>query len=58
MAISDETIKEFRDVVKEEYGTEMSQEEASEHLRQIVGYFDLLHKIDTRENPKKYEQRN
>lgn len=54
MAISDKTIQEFRDVIKEEYGTEMTQEEASESLRQMVGYFDLLHKIDVRENPKKY----
>ena len=55
MAITDKTIQEFRDVVKEEYGTEMSQEEASETLSQLVGYFNLLHKIDTREKTKKQE---
>jgi len=58
MAITDKTIQEFRDVVKEEYGTEMSREEASETLSQLVGYFNLLHKIDTRKNSEKYEQRN
>ena len=53
MAISKETIQEFRDVAKEEYGEEMSFEDASEILRNLVGYFDLSHKIDTRENPEK-----
>lgn len=55
MAISKETIQEFRDVVKEEYGEDISLEDASESLRNIVGYFDLLHKIDTRDNPEKNE---
>lgn len=54
MAISAKTIQEFRDVVKEEYGEDMSLEDASESLRNIVGYFDLLHKVDARENPEKY----
>jgi Asp-tRNA(Asn)/Glu-tRNA(Gln) amidotransferase C subunit len=58
MAISKETIQEFRDVVKEEYGEDMSLEDASESLRNIVGYFDLLHKIDTRDNPEKNERRD
>ena len=52
MAISKETIQEFRDVVKEEYGAEMSLEDASESLRTLVGYFYLLHKIDARDNNK------
>lgn len=51
-------MKEFRDVVKEEYGEDMSIEEASESLRNIVGYFDLLHKIDIRDNPEKNERRD
>jgi len=58
MAISKETIQEFRDVVKEECGDDMSLEDASETLHNLVGYFNLLHKIDTRDNPEKNERRD
>jgi hypothetical protein len=58
MAISKETIQEFKDVVKEEYGDDMSLEDASETLHNLVGYFNLLHKIDTRENSEKHGRRD
>lgn len=56
MAISKETIQEFRDVVKEECGDDMSLEDASETLHNLVGYFNLLHKIDTRDNNEKVSE--
>jgi hypothetical protein len=49
MSISNKTIQEFRDVVKEEYGKNISLEDASEVVHNLVDYFDLLHKIDLRE---------
>lgn len=56
MAISKETIQEFRDIVKEEYGDDISLEDASETLHNLVGYFNLLHKIDTRDNNEKVSE--
>lgn len=55
MAISDKTIQEYRDAIKEEYGAEISFEEAREHVHNFVGFYDLLYKIDRRENPQNYE---
>lgn len=49
MKISETTIKEFRQAVKEDYGREMATTEASEILHMLVGYFDLLAKIHHRE---------
>lgn len=58
MAISDETIQEFRDAIKEEYGADMTWEEATNALHDLVGYFDVLHQIHVRDNPEKYGRRN
>jgi len=57
MAISDETIQEFRDVVKEEYGAEMTWKESTEIVHGLTGFFDVLYQIDRRENPEKYKKR-
>lgn len=58
MAISDETIQEFRDAVKEEYGAEMTWEEATKVIYDLTGYFDVLHQIYVRDNPDKYGRRD
>lgn len=58
MAISNETIQEYRDAIKEEYGADISFEEAREHVHNLVGYFDVLLQIDVRDNPEKYGRRD
>ena len=40
-----ETIKEFKEAIKEEYGKNISLQDASRMLNDLVGYFDTLAKI-------------
>lgn len=47
--ISNETVKEFQSVVELELGTVLDEKEATEILANLVGYFDLLAKIDHRD---------
>lgn len=49
MAISEATIQELKQVLKEDYGKDVNQAEASEILRALVSYYDLLAKIHHRE---------
>lgn len=43
--VSKEITKKFKQVVLEEYGKEISDNEASQILTELVGYFDLLAQI-------------
>jgi len=43
--ISKKSIEEFKDVIQDEYGTELSYEQATEILMNWVRYYDLLAKI-------------
>ena len=43
--ISEKLILEFQKIVKDEYGREVSIAEASEIANGLVGYFDLLAKL-------------
>ena len=43
--VSEQTIEEFRKVVKAEYGVSLTLKEAREILLTTVAYFDLLAKI-------------
>lgn len=52
--LSKETILEWQKILKEDYGKEVSLTEASEAAHNLVGFFDLLLKIDMRQNPQKY----
>jgi len=52
MAVSEATIQELRQILKEDYGKEVTQAEASEIASTLVGYFDLLAKICHREKTK------
>ena len=52
--LSKERILEFQKIFKEEYGKELSYKEAHEAAHNLVGFFDLLLKIDMRENPQNY----
>jgi len=47
--ISQATITEFQDAVREEYGREMSFDDASRVLTDMVGYYDTLAKIQYRD---------
>jgi hypothetical protein len=47
--ISRKLIDELKTIIKEEYGKELTNQEASEMARDLVGYFDLLAKIYHRE---------
>jgi hypothetical protein len=44
--ISNETIKEFQKVIKDEYSIDLDYREADKVLKNLVAYFDLLAKID------------
>lgn len=46
---SEGTIRELMQALKEEYGKEVSYEEASRILADLAGYFDTLGKIHHRE---------
>ena len=46
--LSTKTVEEFQRIMREEYGAEMTKQEASEAAHNLVGYFDLLAKIDAR----------
>jgi hypothetical protein len=52
MSISEATIQELRQILKEDYGKEVTQAEASEIAYTLVRYFDLLAKIYHREKTK------
>ena len=45
MSLSDQTIQELQQILKEDYGREIPSAEASEIAHSLVGYFDLLAKI-------------
>jgi hypothetical protein len=46
--ISDATIKSFQEVIKSEYQIVVDEKDAKEILTNLVGYFDLLAKINHR----------
>ena len=55
MKLSDEAISEYQKILKEDYGKEISREEAYEQGLRLVEFFDLLYKIDKR-NKKQASQ--
>jgi len=52
--LSREQILKWQKFFKEEYGKELTYKEAYEAAHNLVGFFDLLLKIDMRENPQNY----
>ena len=46
--ISGQTIKEFQDAIKKEFGVVLNDKDTNEILYNWVAYFDLLAKIDSR----------
>jgi len=53
--LSRERVEELRRIFKEEYGVEYTYEEAWEAAHNLVGFFDLLLKVDQRQKQKKGE---
>lgn len=51
--VSKETIKEFQEAVKAEYGVTLNEKEATAILLNTVAYFDLLAKIYHRDQVQK-----
>ncbi|MEK9207210.1 MAG: hypothetical protein AAB922_01930 [Patescibacteria group bacterium] len=50
--LSRETIEEFRVIFKKEYGVEYTDQEAWEATHNLIGFFDLLLKIDHRQKQR------
>lgn len=50
--VSKERIEELQTIIKEDYGKEVSFEEASNIARDTVSYFDLLAKLDAEQGSK------
>ena len=46
--ITEQTVKDFQEVVSTEYDTQLTADEARSVLENWVGYFDLLAKINHR----------
>ena len=55
--LSKERILEWQELFKEKWGVEYTFEEATEAANNLVGSFDLLLKIDMRENPQNYTKK-
>ncbi|MBI2612805.1 hypothetical protein HYW59_03295 [Candidatus Kaiserbacteria bacterium] len=49
--VSEQTVEEFRNAAKDDYGVDLSFDEAREVLLGWVSYFNLLAKIDHRGRP-------
>ncbi|MFH1401501.1 MAG: hypothetical protein ABIG40_00880 [Parcubacteria group bacterium] len=52
--LSKERILEWQKLFEKEYGKKLSFAEATEAANNLVGFFDLLLKIDMRQNPQNY----
>jgi hypothetical protein len=56
--LSQTTVEELRQILKEEYGKDVSQADASEIAHTLVGYFDLLANIYHREKTENNNDTN
>lgn len=50
MKLKRETIQELALVLKEEFNTKLQQSDLEKFAYSLVGYFDLLQKVDNRHN--------
>jgi hypothetical protein len=55
--ISEETIKRFQEIFEKDYGRELSTKEVYEAACNLLGFFDLLLRIDRRINPHRYKSK-
>jgi len=58
MQISKETIQRFQKIFEKDYGRRLTKKEAFEATHNLVGFFDLLLKVDRRINPHLYKKKN
>jgi len=56
--LSKETILELQWILKEEYGVKYTFAEASEAARNLIGFFDLLARVDARNKREQRTKRN
>jgi len=56
--LSETTIQELKQILKEDYGKKVTQAEASNIAHTLVGYFDLLAKIYHQEKTKNKNDNN
>lgn len=54
--ITPEAVKSLKVLLKEEYGVEYSDTEAWEATHNLLGFFELLLKVDRRLHPEKYKK--
>lgn len=54
MILSDESIKRFQKTHEKETGKKLSWQEASDAVYNLIGFFDLLLRVDARNHPEKY----
>ena len=52
MPISDRLVQEFKEIVKEDYNEELSDEEARKQGQNLVNFFEILHKGDMEERAR------
>ncbi len=57
MHISEETVKRFQEIFEKDYGRKLSKKEAFGAAYNLLGFFDLLLKVDMRENPQRYKSK-
>ncbi len=55
MQISEETIKDFQEMFKKDYGEKLSKQEAFDAAYNLLGFFSLLLEVDMRNNPERYK---
>lgn len=55
MQISEKTVKRFQEIFENDYGRKLSKREAFGAAYNLLGFFDLLYKVDRRVNPQRYK---
>lgn len=58
MALSDALILEFQQILKEEFGFEISKKETTAIANGMVSYFDLLAQLNHQSKNNEYEPKN
>ena len=56
MQLTNKQIKEYQCIHKKQYGKKLSLEEASKSAYNLIGFFELLLKIDRRVNKQNYNK--
>ncbi|OGZ10441.1 MAG: hypothetical protein A3D65_00690 [Candidatus Lloydbacteria bacterium RIFCSPHIGHO2_02_FULL_50_13] len=52
MSVSKERLEEFKKIMKEDYGKDLANDEAFDAANNLVGFFDLLLKLDHKDKQK------